>query len=125
MSEAVGPMVGDLPQLGELLALLHRADAAFDSVEATYRIWRPEERSSAGWRALRAELAGRPVQQLRVADDSDRPVGDERVLRIWRAEDRVRVEHECGLRNGATWSVMATPGGRGTSATARTAIKVT
>lgn len=103
MSEDAGPTLGDLPQLGELLALLHRADAAFDSVEATYRIWRHEERSSAAWRAQIEEekRRGAAISSFALADDSDRPAETERVLRIWRAEGRVREEHEYGLRDGA------------------------
>jgi hypothetical protein len=89
--------------LGELLALLHRADAACDSVEATYRIWRQEERSSAAWRAQIKEekRRGAAISSFALIDGPDQPAETERVLRIWRAPDRVRDEHEGGPRDGA------------------------
>ncbi|MGH2892963.1 MAG: hypothetical protein ACRDPM_06815 [Solirubrobacteraceae bacterium] len=100
MSDAAGRT---LPQLGELLALLHRADAPFDTVEVTYRIWRHEERSAAAWRARIGEekRRGAAISSFPLRDDSDRPAETEHVLRIWRAEGRVRDEHEGGPRGGA------------------------
>jgi len=111
MSEAAGPTVGNVPQLGELLALLHRADAAFDNVEAAYRIWRHEERSSDASPAEIKEQKrrGATISSFSLRNDSDRPAETERVLRIW----------------VPMWSGTATPGGCGTMVSARRAIKAT
>jgi hypothetical protein len=89
--------------LGALLALLHRADAAFDRVEATYRIWRHAERAAAAWRAEIEEdkRRGTSVTSFGLAAGSDRPVETEEVLRLWRAADRVRAERRGGARDGA------------------------
>ncbi|MBV9536762.1 MAG: hypothetical protein JO321_15265 [Solirubrobacterales bacterium] len=103
MSESAGLTRGDLSSLGALLALLHRADAAFDSVAATYRFWRHEERASAAWRAQIEEekLRGAAITSFALHDDSDRPAETEEVLRIWRAGGCVREEREGGPRDGA------------------------
>ena len=83
---------GDKGQLGSLLELLHRADSPFRSVEATYRIWRHEERASAAWRAGIDEerRRGASISTYGVSDKSSGPVEREEVLRIWRPDDRVR-----------------------------------
>ena len=103
MSESAGLTRGDLSSLGALLALLHRADAAFDSVAATYRFWRHEERASAAWRAQIEEekLRGAAITSFALHDDSDRPAETEEVLRSWRAAGCVREEREGGPRDGA------------------------
>jgi hypothetical protein len=104
MAEVAEPGLEDLPSLGELLALLHRADAAFDTVEASYRIWRHEERASAA-RLAQVEQEKRRGAAITsffaYSDESDRPVEVEEVLRVWRAEGRLREEHEGGSRDGA------------------------
>ena len=51
MSATGDAELADRPSLGELLALLHRADAPFDRIAATYRIWRHEQRSAAARQA--------------------------------------------------------------------------
>jgi hypothetical protein len=103
MAEVAEPGLGDLPSLGELLALLHRADAAFDQVAASYRIWRQEERASAARLAQveQEKRRGAAISSFAFSDDSDRPVEVEEVLRVWRAEGHVREEHEGGSRDGA------------------------
>jgi hypothetical protein len=103
MAEVAEPGLGDLPSLGELLALLHRADAAFDQVAASYRIWRQEERASAARLAQveQEKRRGAAINSFAFSDDSDRPVEVEEVLRVWRAEGHVREEHEGGSRDGA------------------------
>jgi hypothetical protein len=103
MSEAGERELRDPPSLGELLALLHRADAAFDRVATTYRIWRHEQRASAARQAHveQEQRRGAAITSFAFSDDSDRPVEIEEVLRVWRAEDRVREEHEGGSRDGA------------------------
>jgi outer membrane lipoprotein-sorting protein len=90
-------------ELGALLALLHRADAAFDRVEATYRIWRHEERASAAWQAEIEEQKrrGAAITSYALSSGSDKSVETETVLRIWRDEDRIREEREGGPRDGA------------------------
>ncbi len=89
--------------MGALLALLHRADPAIDCVEATYRIWRYEERAAVAWRARIEEekRRGAAIQSFAYTEVSDRPAENEEVLRIWRAEGRSREEHEGGPRDGA------------------------
>jgi hypothetical protein len=57
-----GQPSGGAVELGTLLAILHRADAGFDRVEATYRIWRHDERASAARRA-RIEQAKRGARR--------------------------------------------------------------
>jgi hypothetical protein len=47
MGEVAEPRVGDLPSSGDLLALLHHADAAFDQMTASHRVWSHGERVSA------------------------------------------------------------------------------
>ena len=95
--------LADGPSLGELLALLHRADAPFDRIAATYRIWRHEQRSAAARQAHVEEekRRGVAITSFGYSDDSDRPTEVEEVLRVWRAEGRVREEHEGGSRDGA------------------------
>ena len=96
-------MSGGTVDLGALLALLHRADAAFDQVEVTYRIWRHTERAAAAWQAEIEDQKrrGAAITSYGYAGDDDTPVETEEVLRIWRAGDRVREEHHGGLRDGA------------------------
>jgi hypothetical protein len=40
----------DPPELGDIFELLHRGDAAFTTVQATYRIWSHDERAAAAFR---------------------------------------------------------------------------
>jgi hypothetical protein len=103
VSDPLDTPSGDKRQLGSLLELLHRADAPFRSVEATYRIWRHEERASAAWRAGVEEekRRGAAISTYGSSGSSTGPVERGEVLRIWRADDRVREEHEGGPRDGA------------------------
>lgn len=103
VSDAADTPSGGTCRLGSLLELLHRADASFRSVEATYRIWRHEERASAAWRAAVEEenRRGAAISTYGLSDSSGGPQEREEVLRIWRADDRVREEHEGGWRDGA------------------------
>jgi hypothetical protein len=103
MDEVREPGLEGLPSLGELLALLHRADAAFARLEATYRIWRHEERASAARQAEveEARRRGAAISSFAYADESEHPVEVEELLRIWRAEGCAREEHEGGSRDGA------------------------
>jgi hypothetical protein len=89
--------------LGELLALLHGADAAFDSVAVSYRIWRHEVRAAAAWRSQveRDQRRGASITSYASRDESHRPVETERELCIWLAGDQVREEHQGDQRDGA------------------------
>jgi outer membrane lipoprotein-sorting protein len=95
-------MNNDAPELGALLALLHRADDPFTTIHATYRVWRHDDRASAAFRADVEEKKGRgasigPIQLT----SRERPSAEhEELLRIWRSGDRVRVEHEGGQQDG-------------------------
>jgi outer membrane lipoprotein-sorting protein len=73
----VPPSVDDL---GALLVLLHGADAAYRSVQATWRVWRHQERLNQAFRA----------------DAEER----EETVRIWREDGRFREEHHGGPRDG-------------------------
>jgi hypothetical protein len=90
-------------QLASLLVLFHGADSPLRSVEATYRIWRHEERASAAWRAGIEEekLRGASISTYGASDSSTGPAEREGVSRIWRADDRVREEHEGGWQDGS------------------------
>jgi len=99
----------ELPELGALLALLHRADDPFSTVAATYRVWVHRERSFA---AFGAEMEARKatgygaatIQSARrsnAAGEDEPVVESEEVVRIWRAEDRYRQEVEGGQRDGS------------------------
>jgi hypothetical protein len=95
-------MNDDDPELGALLALLHRADDPFTTVQATYRVWRHDDRASAAFRADAEEQKRRGVSIGTIQLTSrERPSAEhEELLRIWRSGDRVRVEHEGGPRDG-------------------------
>jgi hypothetical protein len=93
------------PELGALLELLHRGDAPFRTVQATYRIWRHDKRAAAAFRADIDEKKSRgaSIRSVSFKRQSSAPEPDEHeeVLRIWRDGDRVREEHEGGRRDGA------------------------
>jgi hypothetical protein len=93
----------DEPELGRLLDLLHRADAPFVTVQATYRIWRHDERAAAAWRAEIEEQKrrGASISTFQLSSGSPAPAEHEEVLRIWRAGNRVREEHQGGSRDGS------------------------
>ncbi len=99
-------------ELGSLLLLLHRADTPVRSVEATYRIWRHEGRATAAWSAGIEEekQRGAAISTYGASCNSTEPEEREEVSRIWRADGRVREEHEggprdggYGVRNGELW----------------------
>lgn len=90
-------------ELGRLLELLHRADTAVRSVEVTYRIWRHEGRASAArFAAIEEEKQrGAAISTYGPSDRSSEPLETEEIMRVWRAGDRFREEHEGGPRDGA------------------------
>lgn len=100
---------GELPELGALLALLHRADDPFSTVAVAYRVWVHRERSFAAFGAdIEARKAsGYGVSTIQfarrsnAAGEDDPVVESDEVVRIWRAEDRYRQEVEGGQRDGS------------------------
>jgi hypothetical protein len=89
-------------ELGALLALLHGADAGFRSVEATWRVWRHEERLRQAFAADADEQKrrGASISTLRIGNgDSEAPENEE-MVRIWREGERFRGEHHGGRRDG-------------------------
>jgi len=94
------------PELAALLELLHRGDAPFRTVQATYRIWRHDKRAAAAFRAGIDEMKSRgasiqSVSAFKMQSGAPEPTEHEEILRIWRNGDRVREEHEGGRRDGA------------------------
>lgn len=89
-------------ELGTLLALLHRGDAAFDRVTATFRTWRHTERSVAAHRAHIEEekRRGAGVRTFGLGD-REQPEETVELLRLWRDGDRMRTEHSGGWSDGA------------------------
>lgn len=88
------------PELGALLELLHRADASFTTVQATYRIWRHEKRAGEAFRAEIEEekRRGAAISSYGPAGISDAPAESEEQLRLWRSGDRAREERDGGPR---------------------------
>ena len=99
--------------MGALLELLHGADQPFETVQATYRIWRHRGRARVASQAAMEERkrrgAGVATIQL-IRGRSEEPVEHVETVRIWRAGNRVREEVAGGPRNqfygvraGETW----------------------
>lgn len=91
------------PALGALLELLHRADAPFTTVRATYRIWRHDQRALAAFHAEIEEekRRGAAVGTYGLAGNASAPVEREELLRVWRSGDRFREERDGGPRDGS------------------------
>jgi hypothetical protein len=89
-------------ELGALLVLLHGADAPFRYVQATYRIWRHDERVHAAFLADAEEQKrrGASITLYGVSDGEPKPPEHEETVRIWRDGERFRVEHHGGHRDG-------------------------
>jgi hypothetical protein len=103
MPDTVEERSDDQPGLGTLLELLHRADSLFATVQATYRIWRHDERAAAAWRAEIDEQKrrGASITTYGASSGTPAPAEHEEILRIWRAGDRAREEHQGGSRDGS------------------------
>lgn len=101
MSESVDETSRELSELGSLLELLHRADAPFTTIQATYRVWRHDQRAMAAFRAEIEEQKrrGAAISTIQLAGDSSTLPEREELLRIWRSGDRVREEREGGPRD--------------------------
>ncbi|HXO09642.1 MAG TPA: hypothetical protein VN880_16490 [Solirubrobacteraceae bacterium] len=92
----------DAVELGELLVLLHGADAAVEAIELTYRVWRHRERAHAAFVADAEEQKrrGASITLYGYGEVEPEPAEVEETVRIWRAGERVRVEHHGGERDG-------------------------
>jgi hypothetical protein len=96
---------GDAVGLGALLVLLHGADAPADTVEVTYRVWRHHERAYAACLAemeeqRRGGASITSITSYAPGGPAPEPAEYEETVRIWRAGERVRVEHHGGDRDG-------------------------
>jgi len=88
--------------LGDLLVVLHGADAPIGGVAVTYRVWRHEERLHAAFIANAEEQKrrGASIRSFGVGKSQPRPAEVEETVRIWRDDERFRVEHHGGPRDG-------------------------
>jgi hypothetical protein len=89
-------------ELGALLVLLHGADAPVDTVEVVYRLWRHRDRAYAAFVAdvEKQKRQGASITAYGPAKAEPEPAESEETVRIWRAGERVRVEHHGGERDG-------------------------
>lgn len=89
-------------ELGALLVLLHGADAPVDTAEVVYRLWRHRERAHAAFLADAEEQKrrGASITLHGRGKAEPEPAEYEETVRIWRAGERVRVEHDGGERDG-------------------------
>jgi hypothetical protein len=92
----------DAVALGALLVLLHGADAPVDTVEVTYRVWRHRQRAQSAFVADAEGQKGRgaSITLYGHCKVEPEPAEYEETVRIWRAGERVRVEHHGGERDG-------------------------
>ena len=93
--------VDDLPTI---LALLHGADDAWETLHARYRVTVHRERAHAAWRDAHERMRGgrSVVIGLRGSDATEHPVESQELVTVWRqAPDRARIEHAGGDRDGA------------------------
>ncbi len=81
--------------MGALLALLHRGDAGFDQVEATYRMWRHDQRAAAAWQPFNIAMASGLVAGVlaqHVGRDAIQPRARVRTPRVIRRSARKRAK---------------------------------
>ncbi len=92
----------DAAGLGALLVLLHRADAPIETVDVSYRLWRHRQRAHAAFLADAEEQRrrGASIRSHGLGKAQSEPAEYEETVRIWRAGERVRVEHHGGNRDG-------------------------
>lgn len=89
--------------LGDLLVLLHGADAPRARVTVSYRVWRHQERLQAAFLADVEERrrGGASVGMVSFGRrDGSEPAEVEETVRVWREGERCRVEHHGGQRDG-------------------------
>jgi outer membrane lipoprotein-sorting protein len=92
-------------ELGELLELLHGADAPFETLFARFRIWRHDERTHAAFRAYADSQPGTSIGVL-TATRGASPEESEEIISIWREQpDRARMERpgSYGVCVGERW----------------------
>ncbi len=82
--------------------LLHGADARVDTVEVTYLLWRHRQRAHEAFVADAEEqkCRGASITSFGLGKAQREPAEYEEAVRIWRAGERVRVEHHGGERDG-------------------------
>jgi hypothetical protein len=98
---APDPTPGAPSALGGLLVLLHDADAPFRSVEATYRIWRHDERAHAAFADFEErKRRGASGTLYAFGNGEPTPPEHEETVRIWRGGERFRIERHGGERDG-------------------------
>lgn len=92
----------DGDDLGELLVLLHGADAPANTIQVTYRVWRHQERLHAAFRANAEEQQrrGASTRTFSLGRGTPQPTEIEETVRIWRDGNRVRIEYHGGARDG-------------------------
>jgi hypothetical protein len=104
MSELPHRKTGDEVELGALLALLHGTDDRFQTVQATYRTWRNEQRLHEAFRANTEEhkRRGASVATVSAVSSSGEPASreTEETVRIWRDGQRFREELHGGRQDG-------------------------
>ena len=102
MSEVPHRTSGDEVELGTLLALLHGTDDRFQTVQATYRTWRHEQRLPEAFRPTRRAEASRRFVRRRLRRQWWRAGAreTEETVRIWRDGQRFREELHGGRQDG-------------------------
>jgi hypothetical protein len=103
MSEVPHHTGGDDGGLGALLVLLNGAADSFQTVHATYRVWRHEQRLREAFRAhveTQKRRGGVFFAAAPYGGDAG-PAETEETIRIWRAGQRVRHEYHGGWRDGS------------------------
>jgi hypothetical protein len=105
MPEMPSGTTSDKVELGALLVLLHGADPPFRSVQASYRIWRHEERLRDAFVADAEEQKrqGASISTITIygsEGDDPEPPEHEETVRVWRDGERFRDEHHGGQRDG-------------------------
>jgi hypothetical protein len=92
----------DAVGLGALLVLLHGADAPVDTVEMVYGLWRHRECACAAFQAgvEDQQRRGASITSYGPGTVEPEPAEHEETVRIWRAGERVRVEHHGGEQDG-------------------------
>ncbi|MEE6140663.1 hypothetical protein SKC41_30680 [Mycobacterium sp. 050128] len=103
MSKAPHRPSGGVAEFGALLALLHDAADRFRTVQATYRVWRHEERLLAAFRADAEEQKqrGASISSTSAVGSGDTEAPEtEETVHIWRDGSRFREEHHGGRRDG-------------------------
>jgi hypothetical protein len=117
MSQVPRRTTGDEAELGTLLALLHGANDRYQTVQATYRTWRHEQRLHEAFRANTEDQKRRGVSIAAVSAVSSggepAPPATEETVRIWREGQRLREELHDGRRDGTTASPTVHGGGLG------------